>query len=101
MSTPFFKERKMPNGIVNRADFDKIEDHNVKLGIVFETIIDTQGILKQNIEETNRRFEAGNKRFRKMEKKALVSHVVDKGISVTSGFVGGFLAILTKPWWGK
>ena len=59
----------MANSVVKREDFDKIKSVDVKLGILFETNMQTLRLLKG----------------KRLDAKA-----------VTSGFLGGFAAVLTK-----
>ena len=82
----------MPNGVVNRTDFDKLKDVDVKLGVLFETGIKTQKILQEHMQKTEKRFEAGTKRMEKIEKRALRSGLTDKGFSGMMGLIGGFIA---------
>lgn len=82
----------MPNGIINRADYDKIKSTEVKLGILFETQLEMTKILKDNIKKIDERFEAGNNKFHKLEK----SRLKDKGFAGLTGIIGGFLASLAK-----
>ena len=82
----------MSNGVVTPERFASIKDADLKLNILFDTSLATQKALHDNIEESNKRFEAGNKRFQKIEKKALSSQIKDKGFSGGMGFIGGFIA---------
>ena len=86
----------MPNGVVKREDFDNLTSQKAKLGILFETGIETQKTLTSYIEKTEERFSAGRKRFEKIEKKALMSQIKDKGFSGMMGLIGGFIASYLK-----
>jgi len=86
----------MPNGVVNRSDFDKITELDAKLGILFETQKETQGFLKETIEKIDIRFEAGNRRFRFLEKLKLRQNLKDKTFAGFMGLIGGFLASFYK-----
>jgi len=86
----------MSNGVVNRVDFDKLENTDAKLGILFETGIKTQETLKEHIQKTEERFDAGRKRMEKIEKKALKSQLKDKSFSGMMGLIGGFIASYLK-----
>lgn len=59
----------MTNAIVSRPEFDKIKDIDVKLGILFDTSMKTQQMLR------SKRLDAK---------------------SIIGGFVGGFAAVTTK-----
>ena len=80
----------MPNGIVNRKDFDKITEQDVKLGILFESNLELQALLKENIKKIDERFQAGNRRFGKLEKRKWFDKGLAAGIGAISGFIGGF-----------
>jgi len=82
----------MPNGIISEEQFKGMKDTNLKLDILFGTSIKTQKTLEDNIKKTNERFEAEEKRFNKIEKKALSAQIKDKGFSGMMGVLGGFLA---------
>ena len=82
----------MSNGIVTPEQFERMTDTNLKLDVLFTTGMKTQKTLEDNIKKTDKRFEAGNKRFEKVEKKALKSQLKDKGFSGAAGVVGGFIA---------
>ena len=78
--------------IVKREDFDAITEIDAKLGILFETSIETNKCLKDNIQAVNTRFEAGNIRFRKLENRKLF----DRAFAVGGGVAGGFGAVMAK-----
>ena len=59
----------MSNAIVTRDQFDKMENIDVKLGILFDTSMKTQEMLKG----------------KKLDAKA-----------IGAGFIGGFVAVITK-----
>jgi len=82
----------MPNGVTTRQDFDRIDNIDAKLGILFETGIKTQKILRDHMQKTEARFMAGTKRMEKIEKRALRSGLTDKGFSGMMGLIGGFIA---------
>lgn len=64
----------MPDGIVKREDFDKIDNQDAKLGVLFETIIELKDEVK------------GLKKGRKG----------DTMVAAGMGFVGGFSAVCAK-----
>jgi len=82
----------MPNGVTTRQDFDRIGNIDAKLGILYETGIATQKILRDHMQKTEARFMAGTKRMEKIEKRALRSGLTDKGFSGMMGLIGGFIA---------
>lgn len=88
----------MPNGVIDKENFDKIKNKDIQIAvsILFETGVETQKALKEYIEASNKRFDAGNKRFNKIEKKALISQIKEKGFSGMTGFIGGFMASWIK-----
>ena len=75
----------MSNGTIDIENFEKIESTEVKLNILFKTIV-------SYTEKIDNRFEAGNIRFKKLENRKLV----DKGFSFIGGIIGGIIAIFTK-----
>ncbi len=82
----------MPNGKIEIEEFERLTDTDVKLNILYKTIV-------SYIEEINKRFELGNVRFRKLENRKLV----DKVWAGAGGIVGGIIAALGMKWgmWGK
>jgi len=82
----------MSNGVVTRERFDGMKDIDDKLGVLFDTGMQTQKILKEHMQKTEARFMAGTKRMEKIEKKALKNRLADKGFSGMAGIIGGFLA---------
>ena len=54
------------------------------------------GTITSHIERIDKRFEAGNKRFKKLENRKLV----DKLWAAAGGVVGGILATLGIKWGG-
>ena len=78
----------MSNGTIDIENFEKIDSTEVKLNILFKTIISyTQRI--------DARFEAGNTRFKKLENRK----IVDRGYSFIGGIIGGMVAIFAKIFW--
>ena len=75
----------MSNGTIDIEEFEKIQDTEIKLNILFKTIV-------SDIKRMDARFEAGNTRFKKLENRKLV----DRGYSFIGGIIGGAVAILTK-----
>jgi len=82
----------MPNGIVTRERFDGMKNIDDKLGVLFDTGMQTQKILKEHMQKTETRFEAGTKRMERIEKRALKRNLTDKGFSGMMGLIGGFIA---------
>ena len=79
----------MPNGIIDIEDFEKNKDTDWKLNVLFKTIV-------SYTERIDKRFEAGNNRFAKLEKRKLV----DKAYSFAGGIIGGIVAALSIKWKG-
>ena len=77
----------MPNGIIKLKEFEQIKDTDIKLNILFGTIV-------CHIEEIEKRFEKGRERFEKLENRK----VVDKLWAGAGGVVGGALAALGIKW---
>ena len=71
----------MANGVVSKEDFKKLTDTNIKLNILFETILS----VKVNME-------GHCKRLKNLEKKKFK----DTGYAVGGGFLGGFAAMISK-----
>ena len=71
----------MPNGIIDIEDFEKSTNVDWKLNVLFKTLI-------LNIEKIDKRFESGNVRFEKLEKRKLT----DKIYSFAGGIIGGIIA---------
>jgi len=82
----------MSNGIVTRERFDGMKNIDDKLGVLFDTGMQTQQILKKHMQKTEARFETGTKRMEKIEKRALKRGLTDKGFSGMMGLIGGFIA---------
>jgi len=79
----------MPNGIIDIEDFEKNKDTDWKLNVLFKTIV-------SYAEKIDKRFELGNIRFAKLEKRKLV----DRVYSFAGGIIGGVLATLSIKWRG-
>ena len=79
----------MPNGIIDIEDFEKNKDTDWKLNVLFKTIV-------SYAEKIDKRFELGNIRFAKLEKRRLV----DRAYSFAGGIIGGVLATLSIKWRG-
>ena len=75
----------MFDAIINIEEFEKIQDINLKLNVLFKALV-------INVEKMDARFEAGTTRFKKLENRKLV----DRGYSFIGGIIGGAVAILTK-----
>ena len=75
----------MPNGVVTRERFDGMKDIDDKLGVLFDTGMQTQQILKEHMQKTETRFV-------RIEKRALKRGLTDKGFSGMMGLIGGFIA---------
>ena len=71
----------MSNGIIDIEDFEKSKDTDWKLNVLFKTLV-------LNIEKIDKRFESGNVRFEKLEKRKLA----DRIYSFAGGIIGGILA---------
>ena len=71
----------MPNGIVSKEDFESIDSVNVKLNILFSTMIE--------IKDDN------SKRLRCLEKR----RKRDTATATGAGAVSGFLGALGLKWW--
>ena len=71
----------MSNGIVTKENFKEIKDTNIKLDILFETIMDMKEEMKNDHE-----------RIKKLEHKK----VWDKATSFIGGLIGGAIAVLAK-----
>ena len=77
----------MPNGTIDIEDFEKNKDTDWKLNVLFKTIV-------SYTEKIDKRFESGNIRFAKLEKRKLV----DRVYSFAGGIIGGVLATLSIKW---
>ena len=77
----------MSDGLIEIEEFERIKDTEVKLNILFKTII-------SHIGEIDRRFEAGNHRFKKLENRKLI----DRFYAGVGGIVGGTIAALGLKW---
>ena len=77
----------MPNGIIDIEDFEKSKDTDWKLNVLFKT-------LTLNIEKIDKRFDSGNVRFEKLEKRKLT----DRIYSFAGGIIGGILAAFSIKW---
>ena len=89
----------MPDGAkVKRADFDKLIDGDIPLGlgVLYETQLEMQEFLKETIEEMDKRFEAGSQKFRKLENRKRLNTTASFG----GGIVGGIIAIIGKSLFG-
>ena len=73
----------MPNGMITIERFEEIKEMDVKLNILFETIV-------SYTEKIDARFELGNNRFKKLEKRK----IVDGFFATAGGIVGGIIATL-------
>ena len=73
----------MPNGIIEIEEFEKLDNVDVKLNILFKTLT----VYTQRIDA---RFELGNQRFKKIENRK----IVDKVWAGAGGIIGGALAAL-------
>ena len=71
----------MSNGIIDIEDFEKSTNVDWKLNVLFKTLI-------LNIEKIDKRFDSGNVRFEKLEKRKLT----DRIYSFAGGIIGGILA---------
>jgi len=79
----------MSNGIITPEQFEKVVETDVKLNILFGTIT-------SHIERIDKRFEAGNQRFKKLENRK----IIDKIWAAGGGIVGGALAAVGVKWGG-
>ena len=77
----------MPNGMIEIEEFEKVADNDVKLNILFKTLV-------CHIDKIDKRFEVGNEKFKKLESRRLT----DKIWSGVGGVIGGFLASLGMKW---
>ena len=77
----------MPNGIIDIEDIEKNKDTDWKLNVLFKTIV-------SYAEKIDKRFELGDIRFVKLEKRKLV----DRVYSFAGGIIGGVLATLSIKW---
>ena len=77
----------MSNGLIEIEEFEQIKDTEVKLNILFKTMV-------CHIKEIDRRFEAGNQRFKRLENRKLI----DKVYSGIGGIIGGVIAALGLKW---
>ena len=71
----------MPEGIVTKEDFDKIGNTDIKLSILFETVIGIQQDLREHIVITKKRLVL-------LERTRLSSKIY----ALAGGIVGGALA---------
>ena len=76
----------MSNGVVQFDEFKDIKDRDTKLNILFKTIVAHH---EESLESCRCRQEKCDIRLGKLEKRKWL----DKGIAVTSGGIGGFLAV--------
>ena len=74
----------MANGVVSKEDFKKLTDTNIKLNILFETILS----VKVNMD-------GHCKRLKNLEKKKFK----DTTTAFGGGIIGGFVAMVSK-WLG-
>ena len=77
----------MPNGIISKEEFEKITQTDIKLNILFGTIV-------SYTDRIDARFEAGNQRFKKLENRKLI----DKVYATIGGVIGGILATFGIKW---
>jgi len=71
----------MANGIISKEDFETIGDTNIKLNILFGTMIDIKNIMHNQ-----------DKKIKKIENRPLY----DKVSSFAGGVIGGIIAMLGK-----
>ncbi len=64
---------------------------------LFDLHLETQRTLLEHIKKIDERFEKGNERFKKLENRKRV----DRGLSILSGGVGGFvyMAVMNAKKW--
>lgn len=82
---------------ITQDKFDS-ESPATQMGIMYAAIKTTQGLIQDNSEKTERRFDAGNKRFEKVEKqvnclknKQAKSTWKSTGVAAGGGGTAGFL----------
>jgi len=75
---------------IEREDFERIQDPNLKLNILFSYIRNINDALID-------RKEGCDKRFKELENRKWK----DRSISTVTGFLGGFFYWLLKGWSGR
>ena len=86
----------MSNVSINKEEFEQIRDVNLKLNVLFSAIVDSTQMLRRHVEATEIRFEAGNKRFKKLENGKRLNTAASFG----GGIIGGIIAIVAKNLFG-
>jgi len=82
----------MSNVSIKKEEFEKIDDTNLKLNILFESVIESSEFLKEQIEATRMRFETGDKRVKRLENRKNLNTAASFG----GGVAGGIIAIFGK-----
>ena len=77
----------MPNGLIEIEEFERLDNVDVKLNILFKTLT----VYTNRIDA---RFEAGVERFKKLENRKLI----DRSYATMGGIIGGALAALGIKW---
>ena len=71
----------MPNGIIEIEEFERLDNVDVKLNILFKTLV-------SYMSRIDARFELGAVRFKKLENRK----IIDKAWAGAGGIIGGALA---------
>lgn len=83
----------MPTGaVVKKEEFEKIQDTNTKLNIVFDTTLETQRIVTEHMEDVKAITKSYESRFAKIT----TWKKLDTALAVMAGAVAGFFAGLFK-----